>query len=33
MEIIGEVAVRVPKETLEKLPAIRWADVVGMRKS
>ena len=31
VEIIGEAAARVPKETREKLPAIPWADVVGMR--
>jgi uncharacterized protein with HEPN domain len=31
VEIIGEAAARVPKETREKLSAIPWADVVGMR--
>jgi uncharacterized protein with HEPN domain len=30
VEIVGEAAARVPKDTREKLPAIPWADVVGM---
>ena len=31
IEIIGEAASRVSDETREAIPAIPWADIVGMR--
>ena len=31
LEIIGEVASRIPKETREQYPEIPWVDMIGMR--
>ena len=31
IEIIGEAAAKIPKETKEQLPDIPWQDIVGMR--
>ena len=31
VEIVGEAAARVPKETQSKYPSIPWPDLIGMR--
>ncbi len=31
MEIIGEAAFKISKETREQLPGVHWNDIVGMR--
>jgi len=31
MEIIGEAAFKISKETREQLPGVPWNDIVGMR--